>query len=76
MYMYIYIYIYTHTRIYICITESLCCTPETTRHCKSTILQLKIQGPCVLFFVLLTLFFLRLDLNIILKKYLFSYFSM
>ena len=31
---YIYIYIY----IYIYKTESLCCTPETNTHCKSTIL--------------------------------------
>ena len=28
-----------YEKIYICITESLCCTAETTQHCKSTILQ-------------------------------------
>ena len=27
----------------ICITESLCCTPETNKTCKSTILQYKIK---------------------------------
>ena len=25
--------------LFICITESLCCTPETNTHCKLTILQ-------------------------------------
>ena len=29
--------------ICICITASLCCTPETNQHCKSTILQYKIK---------------------------------
>ena len=36
-FLYTVLYIY----IYICITESLFCTPETTQHCKLTILQLK-----------------------------------
>ena len=30
-----------YLNIYICITESLCCTPETTQHCKLVIFQLK-----------------------------------
>ena len=31
---------YIYICIYMCITESLCYTPET-QHCKSTVLQLK-----------------------------------
>ena len=27
------------TLLYICVTDSVCCTPEANRHCKSTILQ-------------------------------------
>lgn len=29
------VHICTHTHIYV--TESLCCTPELTQHCKSTV---------------------------------------
>ena len=27
--------------VYVCITESLCCTTEINTHCKSTVLQLE-----------------------------------
>ena len=36
-------YIYKTEYIYIYITESLFCTLETNKHCKLTILQLKIK---------------------------------
>ena len=36
---------YKNEKIYICITESLCCTAEINTHCKSTIRQLKKKKP-------------------------------
>ena len=42
-YIYVHIYIHTHTHTHICITESLCHTPETNmtllQHCKLIIRQ-------------------------------------